>query len=624
VKDSRDSLQGRPADQARPAEDLLRANEQLRRELALLKEVEQQVICLNREVEDTQREVIFRLAEIVEARSRETGGHVMRVAELSQLLALKCGLARRETELLRAAAPMHDVGKVGIPDAILFNPGRLSSEEFEVMKTHTTIGYKMLKGSSRPILTHAAVIALQHHEKFNGTGYPLGLKGQQIHIFGRIVAIADVFDALSSDRIYRKAWEIKRILAYFERQRGECFDPDLLDLFLGHFDDFVSVLHAFPTTRPDLNGDAGVIERATDEFRDLAQLTGCRDSAAEGSDASAGAPDSRSVLGARARGAQLAGGGDARDSQSVTRILVADDDPASREALEATLDTWGYDVVVCEKADQVDLVLRQEGPPKLAIVSRSLDGNAGLDVCRMIRRREGDYVYIILLADADRADQTAEGMSAGADACVHKPIGEEELRARLSAAERILTLQDQLLSTQRSLREQASHDALTGLWNRRAILNIFRNELDRAKREDISIAVIMADLDKFKSINDTYGHQAGDIVLREASQRMRTVTRPYDMVGRYGGEEFIVIVPRCDSTFAAYIADRIRTAVSAEPVCLHGHERQLTVSLGVAAIRGIEDTDADALVKAADAALYRAKHEGRDRVCVAEMKIATL
>ena len=242
----------------------------------------------------------------------------------------------------------------------------------------------------------------------------------------------------------------------------------------------------------------------------------------------------------------------------------------------------------------------------------------------MVRRREGDYVYIILLTEADDPDQTAEGISAGADACVHKPVGADELRARLSAAERILTLQDQLLSTQRSLRAQASHDALTGLWNRRAILNIFRNELDRAKREDISIAVIMADLDKFKSVNDTYGHQAGDIVLREASKRMRQITRPYDMVGRYGGEEFIIIVPRCDSTFAAYIADRIRLAVSAEPICLHGHQRELTVSLGVAAIRGIEDTDADALVKAADAALYRAKYEGRNRVCVAEMKIATL
>ena len=348
MKDRRNSLQEGPEDPTCGTRDLVRANAQLRRDLAMLKEVEQQVIHLNHEVEDTQREIIFRLAEIVEARSRETGGHVMRVAELSHLLALKSGLARGEAELLRAAAPMHDVGKVGIPDAILFNPGRLSSEEFEVMKTHTTIGYKMLKGSARPILTHAAVIALQHHEKFNGTGYPLGLTGRQIHVFGRIVAIADVFDALSSDRIYRKAWEMKRILAYLERQRGECFDPDLLDLFFGHIDDFVDVLHTFPTGGGEVTEDVKVAEPASRGCSPLVQLARVGNSpdgtSGGSSETSSGTSVSTCPAAGLAPGARQAVGGDARDTQSITRILIADDDPVSRTILEATLDTWGYDV----------------------------------------------------------------------------------------------------------------------------------------------------------------------------------------------------------------------------------------------------------------------------------------
>lgn len=602
-----------PDGQVCSIDELCSDNERMRQEIATLREIEQQVIGLNCEVEDTQREIIFRLAEIVEVRSRETGGHVMRVAELSQLLALKCGLAEGEAELLRASAPMHDVGKVGIPDAILFNPGRLSSEEFEVMKTHTTIGYEMLTGSSRPILKSAAVIALQHHEKFNGTGYPFGLRGGQIHVFGRIVAVADVFDALSSDRVYRKAWDMDRIIAYFKRQRGESFDPDLLDVFFEHLDDFEAVRHSLPATSPRAQR-GGAPDAASDRRRILAQLADMQEGTVD-------VPPPEPT-GPQGLGAGHSGPCDARESQPITRILLADDDPVSRNVLETTLDRWGYDVVVCENVDEIDLAMRDKVPPKLAIVSHSLRDRSGLDVCRMIRRRDGIYVYIILLAEADRSGQTTEGMTAGADACIHKPLGENELSARLTAAERIINLQDQLLRTQSTLREQASHDALTGLWNRRAILKILRGELDRAKREDISVAVIMADLDRFKVVNDTYGHQAGDIALREASRRMRNVTRPYDMVGRYGGEEFIIIVPRCDSTFASYVAERIRQAVGAKPMNIDGHDHPLTLSLGVAAVRGVEDTGADALVLAADAALYRAKHEGRNQVCIAEVALS--
>ena len=591
--------------------ELRRVNAELRQKLAMFEQAGHQVVDHNREIEDNQREIIFRLAEIVEVRSRETGGHVMRVAELSNLLALKCGLSGRDSELLRAAAPMHDIGKVGIPDVILFNPGRLSAQEFEVMKTHTTLGYEMLKGSSRPVLTSAATIALQHHEKFNGTGYPLGLKGRQIHRFARIVAIADVFDALSSDRVYRKAWDMKRILAYFMRQRGESFDPDLLDLFLAQLDDFLAIRHSVPTPKPRSARDDDTLRPAPPRQKIFRQSVVAEQDSPASASTTPTAPSNQVP--------RPSGPRDPRESQPIARILIADNDPASRNLLEATLDKWGYDVTVCESPDDIQAVMQHQEHPNLAVISHTMGSRDGLDVCRMLRRRDGDYVYIILLAEEGRSGQTIEGMSAGADACFYKPLREDELRARLSAAERILCLQTQLLTTQHSLQQQASQDALTGLWNRRAILKILRVELDRAKREDISVAVIMADLDKFKAVNDTYGHQAGDIVLREAARRMRTVTRPYDMVGRYGGEEFIIVVPRCDSTFAAYVADRVRIAVGNKPISIDGHELPLTVSLGVAALRGVEDNDGDALVRAADAALYRAKHEGRNRVCVAEL-----
>ena len=583
--------------------ELRLANEELRQRLALLTEVERQVVDLNSEVEDSQQEIIFRLAEIVEVRSRETGCHVMCVAELSHLLALKAGLSESDAELVRAAAPMHDVGKVAIPDSILFNPGRLSAEEFEVMKTHTTIGGEMLDGSKRAILRNASVIALQHHEKFNGTGYPLGLKGRQIHLLARIVAIADVFDALGSDRVYRKAWDMQRILAYFKRQRGQSFDPDLLDLLLEHVDDFLAVRQSFLTAAGTRQVPSEHVTRRRPPADD------CQPPVISGQAGS---------IGASGPSAQE----DARRTQPVGRILVADDDPASRSVLEAAFDQWGYDVTVCQNPDEVKAVMQDADYPRLAIVSHAMDDRNGLDVCRMIRRRDGEYVYVILLGEEGRRDQAAAGMAAGADACLFKPVQEQELRARLGAAERILGLQEQLLTTHRSLEIQATHDALTDLWNRRAILRILQGELDRARREDISIAVIMADLDRFKLINDTYGHQAGDVALREASERMRRVTRPYDMVGRYGGEEFIIVVPRCDITFATYVAERVRLAVASEPICINGQEVPLTASFGVTACRGVEDTDADALVRAADAALYRAKREGRNRVCAAEGNLA--
>ncbi|RXJ99098.1 regulator [Arcobacter sp. CECT 8986] len=204
-----------------------------------------EIVELHKELEDTQREIIYKLGEISESRSEETGQHVKRVAEYSKLLATKLELSDEDINTVFTASPMHDIGKISIPDAILHKPGKLDEKEWEIMQTHAKIGYDILKNSSRPILKAAAEISHSHHEKWDGSGYPQGLKGSDIPIFGRITAIADVFDALGSDRSYKKSWPIENILDLFHKERGKHFDPNLVDIFFENIDEFLEIREKF-------------------------------------------------------------------------------------------------------------------------------------------------------------------------------------------------------------------------------------------------------------------------------------------------------------------------------------------------------------------------------------------
>ncbi|MCP3942890.1 MAG: DUF3369 domain-containing protein [Desulfobacteraceae bacterium] len=203
-------------------------------------------IWLTREIINTQKEVILTLGEVVETRSQETANHVTRVAEICYILAKKYGLEEKIAELLRMGSPMHDVGKIGLPEAILHKPGKLTSEEFEIIKKHAQIGYEILRNSHRSIMKTAAVIALQHHERWDGKGYPQGLKGKDIHVFGRIVAIADVFDAMSHKRCYKDAWPLDKIMDTFKDEAGFSFDPELMDIFLKNINEFIEINRRFP------------------------------------------------------------------------------------------------------------------------------------------------------------------------------------------------------------------------------------------------------------------------------------------------------------------------------------------------------------------------------------------
>ena len=199
------------------------------------------IVTLNKDVRETQKEIIFTMGTIGESRSKETGNHVRRVAEYSRLLAEYCGIDKFYAQMLKEASPMHDIGKVGISDAILNKPGKHTPQETYIMKMHTTLGFDMLKHSDKELLKIAAIVAHEHHEKYDGTGYPRGLKGEDISIYARITAVADVFDALGSDRIYKKAWKDKEIFKMFQEEREKHFDPMVVDIFLNNVDEFKKI-----------------------------------------------------------------------------------------------------------------------------------------------------------------------------------------------------------------------------------------------------------------------------------------------------------------------------------------------------------------------------------------------
>jgi putative two-component system response regulator len=196
-------------------------------------------------IKDQERETIFCLAKAAEYRDPETGAHIQRMAHYSKHIAHVLGLSLQKQELLLEAAPMHDIGKVGIPDAILLKPGRLTPEEFVIMKQHAAIGYELLNANSTPLLKIAAEIALTHHEKFDGSGYPNGLSGENIPLFGRIVAVADVFDALTSERPYKKAWSIEDACKLLREGSGQHFDPICVDAFFSDFDEIIKIKNTF-------------------------------------------------------------------------------------------------------------------------------------------------------------------------------------------------------------------------------------------------------------------------------------------------------------------------------------------------------------------------------------------
>lgn len=295
-------------------------------------------------------------------------------------------------------------------------------------------------------------------------------------------------------------------------------------------------------------------------------------------------------------------------------VLVAEDDAMFRRILQSWLESWGFWVVLAEDGVKAWEILQQKQPPELLILDWMMPGIDGTELCRRIRARHQElYQYILLATSKDEKQDVVQGFEAGADDYLTKPFNRNELRARLRVGRRILTLQKDLIRAREDLRFQATHDVLTGLWNRRALLDLFESELDRASRAQSSTGVLMLDLDHFKQVNDTHGHLVGDAVLTEAVRRMNLAVRSYDVVGRYGGEEFLIVLPDCDSDQIFASAERVRTAIHATPVKVGNLSIPVTISIG-AAIAAPNGADEKAILAVADNALYKAKHAGRNCV----------
>lgn len=301
------------------------------------------------------------------------------------------------------------------------------------------------------------------------------------------------------------------------------------------------------------------------------------------------------------------------------KVLIAEDEAVTRRLLEASLAKWGYLTVSTDNGDDAWAAI--EGGKHdigIAILDLVMPGLGGLEVCRKIRRRtDADYIYVILLTAHGGTESTIEGLAAGADDYIVKPFESVELQLRIKAGVRIVELERALLQANRVLKIEAQTDGLTRLLNHVAALRRLEEETSRARREGKSLAVLMADIDHFKQVNDTYGHAAGDKVLAELAQRMARACRDYDIIGRYGGEEFIIVLPDSDLNGGTLIAERIRHAVASEPFSSKDEQIQVTVSIGVASESPADGRPlAELLLKAADDALYEAKRLGRNRVAV--------
>ncbi|WP_454061308.1 GGDEF domain-containing response regulator [Candidatus Nitrospira salsa] len=297
------------------------------------------------------------------------------------------------------------------------------------------------------------------------------------------------------------------------------------------------------------------------------------------------------------------------------RVLVADDDPLTLHMVVYRMQQWGHEVVTCSDGEEAWKILQSDDLPQVAILDWMMPGLDGVQVCQKVRARSGDpYVYVILLTGRDETQDLIAGLEAGADDYLCKPFHLGELEARLRSGKRIVDLQAQLIAARETLRVQAMQDPLTKSLNHGAIMDYLHRELARAQRDSLPLSLIMVDLDEFKQVNDTYGHLAGDYVLVETTRRFHECLRPYDAIGRYGGEEFLIVLPGSDESTAMKQAERIQASLLDEPIRVSDSAIAITVSQGVTTWEPPFSDDVRSLINAADNALYLVKSSGRNGI----------
>lgn len=300
------------------------------------------------------------------------------------------------------------------------------------------------------------------------------------------------------------------------------------------------------------------------------------------------------------------------------KILIADDESVSRRILQSLLVKWGYDVVAYGDGNAAWEHLKTSDAPRMALLDWMMPGLNGVEVCRELRRlRPQPYTYILLLTAKDAKENVVEGLESGADDYLTKPFNPHELKARIRVGLRLLELEDNLVEAREAMRFKATHDTLTGLWNRGAILETFDREMQRSRREGAPLGILLADIDRFKNVNDSNGHLVGDDVLRETTRRMQAEVRSYDAVGRFGGEEFLILLPGCCKVETAEKAERLRKIIMEQPIETQSGPMNVTISLGAVAVGDWPVDTANQILQMADAALYRAKAQGRNQSVMA-------
>lgn len=293
------------------------------------------------------------------------------------------------------------------------------------------------------------------------------------------------------------------------------------------------------------------------------------------------------------------------------KILVADSNLDDLQYCESLIKDWGFEAVAASDGNEAYNSLRAGDGPMLAIVDWTLPGMDGIAICRAIRKAmKTRYVYFIIVTARKETEFAVAAMNAGADDYIAKPFDADELRVRLRAGVRICQLEQ-------GLRLKGTHDALTGIYNRGAIMDILQKELARHEREQSAMAIIFADLDHFKKVNNEFGHLAGDAVLKEVTHRVGSSVRPYDWVGRYGGEHLLIVLPTCEAATAIEVAERIRDTVAERTMTTDAGQVAVTISIGVVCIKELECPTLGELIQGADKALFLAKQGGRNRVEVA-------
>jgi putative two-component system response regulator len=547
---------------------------------------------------ETREVALFALAKLAESRDSETGAHVERVQSYTRLLARELSIAVKDNHgvddeyvrLLYQTSPLHDLGKVGIPDAILLKPGKLTPGEFTIMKTHTIVGAQTLDAALQRFpnvrfLQMAREIAATHHEKFDGSGYPQGLIGEQIPLCGRIVALADVYDALTSRRVYKAAMTHEQAKAIILASSGSHFDPEIIEAFVRAESQIVAVW-----------------ERLRDASDPAVQ------------DAAVPLPPPSSECNAASNG-----------------ILVVEDDALVLQKLMDLLAATGESVYSATEGEEAMRVLAARHP-RVVISDWEMPKVDGVELCRQIRLRcDASPIHFIMLTAHSDKHRLLDAYRAGVDDFVSKPFDQEELLARVRAGLRATQLYDELvrsaadsqalngqLATVNSRLERLSiTDELTGLFNRRQAILRLEEQWALAEKYGKPLSIAIADIDHFKKINDTYGHPAGDMILRHVAKLFRDEIRGTDTLCRVGGEEFLIIFPSQSAEEAQICVERCRVAIAAHSLDVNGINITATISIGLASRVPAMPQFPD-LLKAADEALYAAKHDGRNTVRIAE------